>query len=59
MQHMWNVRAKVIPVIIGTIGTISNSLRQYPSNIEEKHETQELQKTATLCTAHKLRKALT
>jgi hypothetical protein len=35
---MWNVKEKVIPVIIGAIGTISKSLRQYPSNIPGKHE---------------------
>jgi len=34
---MWNVKEKVIPVIIGAIGTISKSLRQYPSNIPGKH----------------------
>jgi hypothetical protein len=26
---MWNVKAKVIPVITGASGTISESLRQY------------------------------
>jgi hypothetical protein len=48
---MCNVRAKVIPVAIGATGTISKSLRQYLSNVEEKHEIQELHKTAVLCTA--------
>jgi hypothetical protein len=52
------VKAKVIPVIIGATGTISKSLRQYPSNIPGKHEIKGLQKTAILGTAHKLRKAL-
>ena len=32
IQRMWNVKAKVIPVIIGVTGTISKSLRQYLSN---------------------------
>ena len=27
IQRMWNVEAKVIPVIIGATGTISKSLR--------------------------------
>jgi hypothetical protein len=31
IQRMWNVKAKVIPVIIGATGTISKSLRQYLS----------------------------
>jgi hypothetical protein len=39
IQHMWNVKAKVISVIlIKTTATISESLRQYLSNIPGKHE---------------------
>jgi len=38
MQCMWNVKAKVIPVITGATGTISKSLRQYLSNIQRKHK---------------------
>ena len=56
---MWNVKTKVIPVIIGAIGTISKSLRTYVSNIPGNHEVKELQKTAILGTAHILRKVLT
>ena len=33
IQRMWNVKAKVIAVIIGATGTISKSLRQYLCNI--------------------------
>jgi len=29
IQHMWNVKAKVISVIIGATGTVSKSPRQY------------------------------
>jgi hypothetical protein len=38
IQRMWNVKAKVIPVIIGAAGTISVPFRQYVSNIPGKHE---------------------
>ena len=38
IQCMWNVRATVIPVIIGATGTISKSLRQYLSNITGKEQ---------------------
>jgi len=55
---MWNVKAKVIPVTIEAIGTISKSLRQYLSNIPGKYELKELQKTAVLGTAHVLRKVV-
>jgi hypothetical protein len=71
-DNKWNVKAKMIPVIIGATGTISkmipviigatgtisNTLRQYLSNIPGKHEIKELQKTAILRTAHILRKVL-
>jgi len=58
IQPMWNVKTKVIPVIIGVTGNISKSFRKYVSNIPGKHEVKELQKTATLGTAHILRKVL-
>ena len=52
---MWNVKTKVVPVITGVTGTISNTFRKYVSNIPGKHEVKELQKTAILGTAHILR----
>jgi len=58
IQRMWNVKTKVIPVIIGAAGTISKSLRKYESSIPGKHKVKELQKTAVLGTAHILRKVL-
>ena len=54
---MWNVKPKVIPVIIGATG-ISKSFRKYVSNIPGKYEVNELHRTATLGTAHILRKVL-
>jgi hypothetical protein len=59
IQRIWNVKARVIPVIIGATGTISKSFRQYVSNIPGNHDVRELQKTAILGTAHILRKVLT
>jgi len=55
---MWNVKAKVIPVIIGATRAISKSVTQYPSNILGKHEIKELQTTAVLGTARMLREVL-
>ena len=45
-------------IIIGATRTISKSFRKYMSNIPGKHEVEELQKTAILGTAHKLRKVI-
>jgi hypothetical protein len=58
IQRMWNLKTKVVAVIIEATGTISKSFRKYVSNIPRKHEIKELQKTAILCTAPILRKVL-
>ena len=55
---MWNVNAKLIPLITGATGTVSKSLRQYSSSIAGKHGIKEMQKTAVFDTAHTLRKVL-
>ena len=52
IKHMWKVKTRVTPVIIGATGTISKSFRKYISNIPGNHEVKELQKTAILGTAH-------
>jgi len=59
IQRMWNVKTRVIPVIIGATGTFSKSFRKYVSDIPGTHDVKELQKTAILGTAHVLRKVLT
>jgi len=44
IQRMWNVKTKVLPVIIGATGTISKSFRKYVSNIRGKHEVKDYRK---------------
>jgi hypothetical protein len=41
---MWNVKAKVIPLIIGATGTISKSPGKYLSNIRGKREIKDYKK---------------
>ena len=48
MKCMWNVKTKVIPVIIGATGTISKPFRKYVSNIPGNHGVKELQKITIL-----------
>jgi hypothetical protein len=55
---MWNVKTRVKPVIIGATGTISKSFRKYVSTIPGNRDVGELQETAILGTAHRLRKVL-
>ena len=59
IECMWNVKARVIPVISGATGTISKSFRKYVSDVTGNHDVKELQKIAILSTAHILRKVLT
>jgi hypothetical protein len=59
IQRIWNVKTRVIPVIIGATGTISKPFRKNVSNITGNHEVRELQETTILSTAHILRKMLT
>jgi hypothetical protein len=42
IQRMWNVKARVIPVINGATGTISKSFRKYVSDIPGNNDVKEL-----------------
>jgi len=44
IQRMWNVKTRVIPVVIGTTRTISKSFRKHVSNIPGHHDVKQLQK---------------
>jgi hypothetical protein len=46
IQFMSNVKANVIPTTTGATGTISESLRQYLSNVLENNEIKKLQKNS-------------
>jgi hypothetical protein len=56
---MWKVKARVIPVITGATGNISESFRKCVNDISGNHNVKELQKTAILGSAHTFRKVLT
>jgi hypothetical protein len=43
---VWNVRTKLIPVVIGATATTSELLGKYLSNVSGKHDIKELLKTA-------------
>jgi hypothetical protein len=58
IQRLWNVKPRMVSVIIVATGTISKSFRIYVSTIPGNHEVKELQKTAILGTAHILWKVL-
>jgi hypothetical protein len=53
IQHMWNIKTKVILVTLGATGTIS-----IPEQHTGKDKIKELQKKAILDTAHLLQEVL-
>jgi len=55
---MWNVKAKVAPVITGVTGTTSKSVTNYLSKVLGEHEIKELQQRAILGSEHILQKVL-
>jgi hypothetical protein len=58
--NLWNVKAKMIPIIIDITGNLSRSFQKYLDDIPGKHSSMELQSnTATLGTEHILRNVLT
>jgi len=52
IQHMWNETTKVITVIIGETGTISETFRKYLKNILECTKRTDYTKESYLGTAH-------
>jgi hypothetical protein len=58
VERMWNVKTKLLTVIIGENETALKSVRKYLNNIARKHKMKELRERAILGTAHVLREAL-
>lgn len=58
IQRMWGVRAQVIPVVIGALGTMSKKFKDYLNCIPGNPSPIETQKIALCGTAHILRKVL-
>ena len=58
IQRMWDVKAKVVPVVIGALGAVTNNLEAYLEQIPGDHRVRPLIKTALLGSAHILRRVL-
>jgi len=55
---MLNLKCTIIPVINGTTGIVTRSLRKNLEAVPGKHSIDSLQKTAILGTSHIIRKVL-
>lgn len=58
VQRMWNVKAQVVPVVIGALGATSPEIEKHLKNIPGKHDVRPLLKAALLGSAHILRRIL-
>ena len=58
IQRMWNLKCRIIPIIIGATGIVTRSLRKNLEAVPGKHSIDSLQKTAILGTSHKIWKVL-
>ena len=56
VSRMWNVRTKIVPVIIGALGTIRKGLDQDLQSLPGHLLARELQKITLMSTAHVIRK---
>ena len=58
VAKLWNVRAKIIPVVIAALGTISNDLEERINEMGLSLKTAQIQMSVLLGTARILRKVL-
>ena len=57
-QRMWNLKCTIMPVIIGTTGIVTRSLKKNLEAAPVERSIDSLQKTAILGTSHIIRKVL-
>ena len=58
VAKLWNVRVKIIPVVIAALGTISNDLEERINEMGISLKTAQIQMSVLLGTARILRKVL-
>ena len=58
IERMWHLKPKLIPVVVGALGTVKKGTNKYLEQIPGKPSLTEIQKIVLTSTAHILRKAL-
>jgi len=58
IKRKWDLKCTIIPVIIGTTGIVTRSLRKNLETVPGKYSIDSLQKTAIHGTSHIIRKVL-
>ena len=57
-MRLWNVKAKVIPIVVGALGSIPKKLKEHLKSLGLPGDIHCIQKSALLGTAGILRKVL-
>ena len=58
IQRMWQMKTKVVPIVVGALGTVTKDFESCVKLLPETISSKEIQKIALLGTAHILRKIL-
>ena len=58
IKRIWESRTKVVPVVVGALGSVSKKLAGHLEQIGIKNRTKTMQKSALLGSTHILRKVL-
>ena len=58
VERLWKVKAKVIPIVLGALGTVTRNLSNYIKEIGVKTQIKLIQKSVLLGTARVLRKII-
>ena len=58
LKKLWNIKVKIIPIVIGAFGTVSKGLLKGVEDLEVGGRVEIIQTTAFLGTARILRKVL-
>ena len=58
LERLWKVKAKVVPIVVGALGTVTRNLNSYLKEIGVNLTIQLIQKSSLLGTARTLRKIL-
>ena len=58
IQRMWQMKTKVVPIVVGALGTVTKDFESCVKLLPETISSNEIQKIALLGTAHILRKIL-